>query len=75
MYAHHVDRVFCLAVELGQYKGISPAQEIVNMMFRVGKFWEAVGTYCVCAAWLNCALKRLGFTQLNQRSFISTLLP
>jgi hypothetical protein len=49
-------------------------QEIMSMMFRVGRFWEAVGTYCVYAAWLNRALKRLASNQLNQRSFISTLL-
>jgi len=27
------------------YKGISPAQEIAYTMFRVGRFWEAVGTF------------------------------
>ena len=42
--------VLCfLAVELGQCKGISPVQEIVNMTFRAGRFWEAVGMYCVRA--------------------------
>ena len=37
-----------------QRKGISRAGEIVNTLFRVGKFWEGVGGYyahvaCMCA--------------------------
>jgi hypothetical protein len=44
---------------MGQYKGISRAGETVNMMFRVGRFWEVVGRYCVHAAWFYVHLSDL----------------
>ena len=39
-------------VETGQCKGTSPVREIINILFRVGRFWEAVGWCRVHAAWL-----------------------
>ena len=37
----------------GSYKGNRLTREIVNMICRAGRFWEALGTYCVFKAWLK----------------------
>ena len=43
-------------------------------MFRVGRFWEAVGTYWVYAVSLNCALKRIAFSVQSMLFCINTAL-
>lgn len=45
------------SAKMGQRKGLSRAREIMNMMFRVGKFWEAAGGYRVKYPQLGRVLK------------------
>lgn len=45
------------SAKMGQRKGLNHARETMNMLFRVGKFWEAAGGHRVQYPRLGCVLK------------------